>query len=116
MSKENIKLFAARLSGDEELQQRMKELIGEGSRDMRAGIVHLARERGFAFTEDEMEEFAREQAAANVNDGELSDSQLEAVAGGGWETKVFHSIFLPTECAQSAIDKINKGYCHLESY
>lgn len=82
MSMENLKLFAARLTSDEELRQRVKGLITKDSRDIQAGIFQLARERGLEFTEDEMKEFAREQAAAQANEGELSDSHLEMVSGG----------------------------------
>jgi len=67
MSKENLEQFIQQISDSEELQTRIGEEI-----DAEA-LIALGAECDCEFTAEELEETA-----------ELSDEELDAVAGGGW--------------------------------
>ena len=71
---ENAKKWLELVSTDPELQQKTKELQTETIDQQKAKITELARAHGITLTE---EDFAIPQ------DGELSDDELDAVAGGG---------------------------------
>ena len=71
---ENAKKWLELVSTDPELQQKTKELQTETIDQQKAKITELARAHGITLTE---EDFAIPQ------DGELSDEELDAVAGGG---------------------------------
>lgn len=72
MSQESVKVFYQVLEKDQELQKRVK--IAENSAD----IVRIASEKGYVFTEQQLEIAMQE----TVTNEELSEEQLEAVAGG----------------------------------
>jgi predicted ribosomally synthesized peptide with nif11-like leader len=70
--------FLERLRGDAALRSR---IVRAGSPDARMDVlVTLAREQGFRFTAETARRALTRTRAAN--DGELTDEQLEAVAGG----------------------------------
>ena len=71
MSKEEVDRFAADVKGNGEMQEQVKNLGSDA-----AGIVSLANEKGYDFTEEELRAYAEEKK------GELSDEQLKKVAGG----------------------------------
>ena len=66
MSEEQLKAFLEKVKGDTSLQEKLK---AAGSAD---GVLAVAKEAGFSISAD-----AIQKAKA-----ELSDEQLEAVAGG----------------------------------
>ena len=70
---ENAKKWLELVSGDPELQQKTKELQTETIDQQKAKITELAQAHGITLTE---EDFAIPQG------GELSDDELDAVAGG----------------------------------
>ena len=81
MALENVKKFEELLKTDEGLQAKLKELSGAYAGDMtdekamfEATIAKVAAEAGLPFTLDEAIEAVAEQ--------ELSDAELDAVAGG----------------------------------
>ncbi len=71
MSSENIERFSAEAKNNSELAEEIKKLGSDV-----AGIVKLAECKGFPFTEDELKEYSE------AKKGELSEEQLEKVAGG----------------------------------
>ena len=80
----NAKKFEELLRSDEALQAKLRDAFDGDKADERAVfdavVVPLAAEAGLPFSSDErksLAELAREGA-------ELSDEELEAVAGGGW--------------------------------
>ena len=70
----NAKKWLELVSTDPELQQKTKELQTETIDQQKAKITELAQAHGITLTE---EDFAVPQG------GELSDDELDAVAGGG---------------------------------
>ena len=85
MAKENIKAFFEALSKDEALQKALKEkeLAYTGKKEDREAVINevlipVAEEAGYAFTLDELKEFEKGMRP----EGELDESELEAIAGG----------------------------------
>ncbi len=80
MSVENVKAFYEMVMSDENLRKSLKDL-GEKSKDNKdeaiADLIALGKENGFEFEPDHWAELV--QAGA----GELSESELAEVAGGG---------------------------------
>lgn len=72
MSIESVKGFYELLQSDETLQERIKDAGNS------ATVVQIASEQGYKFTEQELEKAMQE----SIVEGELSEQQLEAVAGG----------------------------------
>jgi predicted ribosomally synthesized peptide with nif11-like leader len=72
MSKKSASEFFATLKADTGLLGRVRTI------ESVAGIVAVAKERGFEFTEQEYEAVD----AMPIGGAELSDDQLQAVAGG----------------------------------
>ncbi|MCF2147142.1 Nif11-like leader peptide family RiPP precursor [Desmonostoc muscorum LEGE 12446] len=73
MSKETVRGFFKVAENDEVLQEKLK--AGNSS----TSIIQMANERGYQFTTEELQVFMQEVTAA---DAELSEDELEAVAGG----------------------------------
>ena len=104
MAKENIKAFFEALSKDEALQKTLKEkeLAYAGAKEDREAIVKevlipVAEEAGYDFTLEELKEFEKSMRP----EGELDESELEAVAGGveDWGLCVLAGIGWGTMCA-----------------
>ncbi|MBN4072082.1 Nif11-like leader peptide family RiPP precursor [bacterium AH-315-F18] len=75
MSLEDLKAYAAKVSNDDALKAKAKE-VGLENTD---GQIALAKELGFTWTTADMDALAKEGGAGK---GELSDEQLESVSGG----------------------------------
>lgn len=82
MSKENVKLFLEKLQGDEQLQAKLGDLVAENLESIEGRIIQLAAEQGFEFNVADMQQLANEGIPAAQENGELDESQLEAVSGG----------------------------------
>jgi predicted ribosomally synthesized peptide with nif11-like leader len=82
MSIENARAFYEKVKGDQSLQQKIGQLAKEKPAEMEAIIVKVAEGNGFQFTLKEMRDFMEELTKNAPNSGELSDAELEAVAGG----------------------------------
>ncbi len=74
MSLDKFKAFSQKVLEDQELKKKAKE-IGMNDLD---GIIALAKENGFDITKEDFEAAAKEFESNN----ELSDEDLEQVAGG----------------------------------
>ena len=115
MSMENARKFYEKVSTDKVLQQKVGQLIKEDPKKMGAVIIKTAKENGFEFTEEEMKAFMTEKAKL-VNPGqELSDSELESVAGGAKRHWIVESIAsIGTSCAVSAASREALDGCSLD--
>jgi len=92
MSKQQVVEFFQTASKDEYLAEKLKVCTSPSS------ILAIAAEYGYEFTEEELLQFERKQLEASWNEGnELSDEQLEAVAGGGRLSSLIDSLCKTTE-------------------
>jgi predicted ribosomally synthesized peptide with nif11-like leader len=72
---ENMKAFLEKVSSDEALKEKVKAL--ESIKDLdkcKAAAVELAKEAGFTLADEDF--------VSDTAEGELSDSEMDAVAGG----------------------------------
>jgi len=77
MSWEAIEGFFAKVSQDQTLQKAVQEAYADGvNAEAHATVVDLAAGQGFEFSVDKLDQ------AWAAQEGELSDDQLENVAGG----------------------------------
>jgi len=72
---EQLKLFLERANQDNELAEKLAKL-GESD-----GIIALAAEQGFTVTAKDIEEFKKSEGGSTSR-GELSEEELDKVAGG----------------------------------
>ena len=83
MSTENIKAFLTEVSKDQALQGEFTKAL-EAENDRQA-VTDLANSKGYEFSSDELwAEVQQQQSEVQKRQeaGELSDEELEAVAGG----------------------------------
>ena len=78
MSAEAVNRFLGRVSGDPKLQARVKSAIAERGEAAAFELVEMATELGFSFTATEL----GEHLAKHPGEIELSEAELETVAGG----------------------------------
>ena len=71
MSEEQLKAFLEKVKGDTSLQEKLK-----GAADANA-VAAIAKEAGFGISADDLT-----QAQSELSEEELSDEELEGVAGG----------------------------------
>ena len=91
MSVENVKKFYEVVSRDESMKQKFVELSrkyqGQQMDEAKAMSVMeqeglpMAAQRGYSFTMDDLKAYGEEMKQANMN-CELSDEEMQAVAGG----------------------------------
>jgi predicted ribosomally synthesized peptide with nif11-like leader len=76
MSKQHVREFRAVMAGDPALSEQLREVtaIPVAAGGGTVALIGLARARGFEFTEAELGEV--------VAEGELSELELDLVAGG----------------------------------
>jgi hypothetical protein len=113
MSTQSVAQFLARVETDEQLQEELAQVIesassagGEGAD--RQGATELGEKYGFDFSSEELWaeiQKRQDQFKQRQGSGELSDDELEAVAGGGeiWITTV---ITATVAIGQALIPKI----------
>ncbi|MEH1782273.1 MAG: Nif11-like leader peptide family natural product precursor [Nostoc sp.] len=83
MSKADLNQFFQEISNDQTLQARFQEANRANDREGAGNLAaQLGQERGYSFTVDEARAYLEELIATPSEDQELSDTQLEAVAGG----------------------------------
>jgi predicted ribosomally synthesized peptide with nif11-like leader len=101
MSTQSVTQFLARVETDEQLQEELARII-ESAADTgaegadRQGATELGKKYGFDFSSEELWaeiKNRQDQFKQRQGSGELSDDELEAVAGGGeiWITTVITS-------------------------
>ena len=84
MSTTNIVVFLQRVADDTALQEQIKALGTQEAVRTEEVVLQLAAEQGLPFTVEELQAFVVEQAKAAAEQGELSDDELEQVAGGNF--------------------------------
>lgn len=107
MVKENVRQFFNKAEEDLRLQKALKEIIVEGDQHGLAQVVKLGAETGFTFNESALREIIAETVASIEQNGELNDSELEAVAGGNQKYWDELSKIQYTLCVHSAINRCN---------
>lgn len=80
MSKVSADQFYQQIVKDPELQQKFQTVVGR--ENTAALAVELGKEKGYNFTVEEAMESINEWYKPKSQEQELSDEQLEAVAGG----------------------------------
>jgi predicted ribosomally synthesized peptide with nif11-like leader len=78
MSKANLEQFYIMVQNSEELQQQLGAI--KDSKTFNETAARLGQENGYSFTADEVDAFLNDKI--QQNNAELSDRELEAVAGG----------------------------------
>lgn len=92
MSKENVKAFYELAAKEEGVRNKLVELFKpyegkelseeEKIQVTEALMIPVAAEHGLSFTKEEWLAFVEETTASMPNQGELSEDELESVAGG----------------------------------
>ncbi|MEH2382708.1 MAG: Nif11-like leader peptide family natural product precursor [Nostoc sp.] len=78
MSKANLEQFYILVQNSEQLQQQLGAI--QDSQIFNETAARLGQENGYSFTADEVDTFLKEKT--QESNAELSDRELEAVAGG----------------------------------
>ena len=87
MTTQQAQQFLDKVAEDESLQQELAKALE--AEDDRQATTDLAQAKGYDFTPEELwTEVQKRQMQSENSDGELSDADLEAVAGGGFWTEV----------------------------
>jgi len=82
MAVENVKLLLEKVAGDESLQEQLKNLHSEMNEEVIKEIIKIGEKQGLRFTEEDFYTYITEAVRQAQNEGELSDEELENVAGG----------------------------------
>ncbi len=83
MADKGLDEFLAAAKTDQAILGELRALEGKTYDEYYAGFVAAGATRGYTFTVDEVEEVTDEALSdQTLKSGELSDDQLEAVAGG----------------------------------
>ncbi|MGL5874044.1 MAG: Nif11-like leader peptide family natural product precursor [Xenococcaceae cyanobacterium] len=81
MSIEAVNQFMQKVSEDTSLQSELAKV--SGSQTELQNIIDLGGKYGYEFTPEELsKEIQSRQSASQQSDGEISEKELEAVAGG----------------------------------
>src|SRR5690625_4963202 len=106
MSLKDVKLFFEKVQEDETIQNKLKSMQIDHQEKMHENIVKLGAELGYDFDKEDMLNFVKERISTDQTNDELSDDQLDAVAGGSpaaWG--IFSAITFAIACIASGIDK-----------
>ncbi len=117
MSKENVKQMFGKMEKDVQLQKKYAEMMQtlqkETEKILADKLVELGQTVGFVFSKDDLIA-ARAELIDNVNaNKELSDKDLEKVAGGGITkagTVVFSIASVGIGCAMLSIATSTQSY------
>ena len=114
MSVENVKLLFRKLENNEDLQNQLKDLHHKKNEEMIKEIIVLGEKQGIPFTKEEFDAYLTEAIKQSHDGDELSDEELQSVAGGlsGWLVSSATVIL----CASSMILKgVYSGDYHCEA-
>ncbi len=84
MSKETALAFFGAVDQSKDLQRQIKPLDENESPDNIKKFLEIAAKAGYVFTVDDLSAAAKTRAEQRVQSGELSEEDLEKVAGGMW--------------------------------
>jgi len=113
MSVDNVKNFYAKVNEDESLQQQLIELARTSAEESMQALIQLANEQGFSFDNNDLEAFFAETAKNLSPTGELSEAELDAVAGGNTPAWILASVLNYWYCVASAIGRL-QNRCGLD--
>jgi hypothetical protein len=89
MSKEQLKGFLEAVQADVSLQEKLQAISSTSGEDQSVtddeyddAIFAVAKEAGFIISAEDLQKLRTELELVENNDGELTNEQLEAVAGG----------------------------------
>lgn len=122
----NMKALYARVAADPNLQQKFSQIMADAAQDNQKGdlsgqaateekLLAFAKEAGYEVTIQEMQAFFQGMAAQA--EGELSDAELDQVAGGkskvGTENVALSVLSFGTVCAVGSviIEIMRSGDC-----
>ena len=77
MSKANLEQLRQEVEQDSALQERLNQ--AQNNESLIALVTEIGQEKGYSFTRQEVKEYINEM---NISQEELSEEQLEAIAGG----------------------------------
>lgn len=85
----NAEQFYSDMEADVELRNKFREILNKLRSDETLTVIeagkHVAHELGYEISEDDEKKFvARFQARRGQGKTQLSDDELDNVAGGGW--------------------------------
>jgi len=106
MSDTKVEEFLKKVEEDQALQAELAQAL-ESENDHREAVTALANSKGYDFSSDELwAEIQKRQTEISQKQiaGELSDEELEAVAGGG----VTPTISLAVQSVQITVDITKK--------
>ena len=83
MSMQTVRAFWQKAKQDPALQSKIAAIQAKERQATVAAVVKLAAEAGFVFTAQEYDAAVKEELARQHAAGELSEAELESVAGGG---------------------------------
>ena len=83
MSKANLEQLRQEVAQDPALQERLNQ--AQDNESLIATVTELGQEKGYSFTRQEVEEYIDEM---NTSEQEISEEQLEAIAGGAAKTDI----------------------------
>ena len=86
MSKANLEQLRQEVAQDSTLQERLNQ--AQDNESLIALVTEIGQEKGYSFTRQEVEEYINEMNSSDTQQ-EISEEQLEAIAGGaakvdGW--------------------------------
>ncbi|MGD1913915.1 MAG: Nif11-like leader peptide family natural product precursor [Rivularia sp. (in: cyanobacteria)] len=81
MSIDAVNQFLEKVAQDSKIQEELAQLI-QAEDHQRQAVVELGAKYGFEFSGDELMAEVEKRQQAAVNSGELSEEELESVAGG----------------------------------
>ena len=84
MSNQQVHEFLQKVTSDEQLQQELGQVL-QSAKDDREAAVALAQKHGYIFSPDELWQevkIRQGEFGTTTSNDELSDEELEAVAGG----------------------------------
>jgi predicted ribosomally synthesized peptide with nif11-like leader len=84
MSTETALAFFAAVDKSPELARQIKPLDENESPDNIKKFIEIASKAGYTFTVDDLGAAAKKRAESQVSSSELSEEDLEKVAGGMW--------------------------------
>ena len=80
MSIEAVNQFLEKVAQDSKIQEELAQAMQ--AEDDRQAVVELGAKHGFEFTGEELMTEVEKRQQAAIDSGELSEEELEAVAGG----------------------------------
>lgn len=117
MTSKNVKAFYEKVESDEVLQGKLKEMKVTSEEEQVTKFLHIAKEEGFEFSEEDLQSYVQELMAKAQENGELDEDMLDQVSGGATKHWFMFSIgTLGVLCIQSAVRKKTEKGCDLDYY